>query len=161
MSDTPLNRRDFVLRLLIGGAAASQAVVLLSACQSSSAAATRPDRASKDEVEEGADPVEQQQESVEDRVVDEAETSPASDDSDASNSDTSTELDCTDTEGLSKAEIKVRESLKYTDESPKPDQFCDNCALWKPADSENSCGGCQIMAGPIHPKGWCTAWAPA
>jgi hypothetical protein len=145
---------------MIIGAAASNAALLMSACQSRSSAATRPDFTSEGESEE-ADPVEQQQESIEDRAVDEADAAPPSDDSNASSDDASTELDCTDTEALSRSEIRVRESLKYTDESPKSDQFCDNCALWKPAKSENECGGCQIMAGPIHPKGWCTAWAPA
>lgn len=68
------------------------------------------------------------------------------------------DLSCTDTSGLSQQQISVRESLKYTDSSPKPDQQCDNCNLYKEPAKEGTCGGCQTVPGPIHPKGWCSAW---
>jgi hypothetical protein len=68
------------------------------------------------------------------------------------------ELSCTDTAGLSEQQIKVRESLNYVDKSPKPEQLCENCQLYKEAPSAGECGGCQTVPGPIHPKGWCTAW---
>lgn len=67
-------------------------------------------------------------------------------------------LDCTDTSGLKDSEIKTRESLNYTDDSPKADKNCANCQLYQPAEQEGSCGGCQSVPGPIHPEGYCTAW---
>ncbi len=71
------------------------------------------------------------------------------------------DLNCEDTAGLDEAQIKTRESLNYTDESPKPDQTCDNCQLYQEPEEAGTCGGCTTVPGPIHPKGWCTAWVAA
>ena len=68
------------------------------------------------------------------------------------------ELSCNDTAGLEQQQIKVRESLNYTDSTPKPGKTCDNCQLYKPPAEQGTCGGCQTVPGPIHPKGYCTAW---
>lgn len=65
---------------------------------------------------------------------------------------------CSDVSGLSEAEIQGRESLNYVAETPNPAERCDNCALWIEPEGDSPCGGCSIMAGPIHPAGWCTAW---
>jgi len=67
-------------------------------------------------------------------------------------------LDCTDTSGLEDSQIKTRESLEYTDNSPKEDKNCANCQLFEPPEEDGSCGGCQSVPGPIHPDGYCTAW---
>lgn len=67
------------------------------------------------------------------------------------------ELNCMSTEGLEPAQISVRESLAYVDKTEKPDQDCTNCMHWKP-EGDDECGGCAIVPGPIHPKGWCTGW---
>ena len=68
---------------------------------------------------------------------------------------------CNDPEdlaALSETEIKQREALNYTDESPKPDQFCSNCQLFVEPASGKFCGGCNVLKGPVSPDGWCTAW---
>jgi hypothetical protein len=39
-------------------------------------------------------------------------------------------------------------------------QDCRNCEFWIPVEAGQSCGGCTLIAGPISPYGWCTAWAP-
>lgn len=65
---------------------------------------------------------------------------------------------CSDVSELSQAEIQGRESLNYVAETPNPEQRCDNCALWIEPRGGSPCGGCSIMAGPIHPAGWCSAW---
>ncbi len=65
---------------------------------------------------------------------------------------------CSDLSGLSQDEIQGRESLNYVAETPNPSERCDNCALWVEPEAGSPCGGCTIMAGPIHPGGWCTAW---
>lgn len=66
---------------------------------------------------------------------------------------------CNDVSGLSEAELSARTALQYVDKSPKPEE-CDACALYQPAPEASACGGCQIVKGPIHPKGYCTAFAP-
>jgi hypothetical protein len=71
------------------------------------------------------------------------------------------DLSCNDTEGLEPAQIKVRESLKYTDDSPEAGKTCDNCKLYTQPETAGSCGGCTTVPGPIHPKGWCSAWVAA
>jgi hypothetical protein len=71
------------------------------------------------------------------------------------------DLNCEDTEGLEEQQISVRESLNYTDETPKPEQTCDNCSLYTQPEQPGTCGGCTTVPGPIHPKGWCTAWVAA
>jgi hypothetical protein len=69
-------------------------------------------------------------------------------------------LTCTDTSGLSPAELTMRTQQQYSDESPHPDEkVCDNCRFWQPAPQPDTCGGCQVIKGPIHPKGYCKLWA--
>lgn len=67
------------------------------------------------------------------------------------------EFSCTDTSGLNDSQIASRTVNEYVDRTPNPAQTCDNCALFQPADP-NQCGGCSVVAGPIHPKGWCKVW---
>lgn len=62
------------------------------------------------------------------------------------------------TEGLSESEIAGRDALNYIGQTEIPEQRCDNCALWIAPEAGSPCGGCAIMAGPINPAGWCTAW---
>jgi hypothetical protein len=66
---------------------------------------------------------------------------------------------CTDVSGLSPAEVGVRTSLEYQDHSPHPDKRCDNCMQYTVAPAADQCGGCKVMKGPIHPKGYCKVWA--
>jgi hypothetical protein len=69
------------------------------------------------------------------------------------------ELTCTDTSGLSEPEKQMREQQAYTDHSPERDKLCDNCRFWTAPQQPNTCGGCQVIKGPIHPKGYCKLWA--
>ncbi|GAB5518450.1 MAG: hypothetical protein RhofKO_07010 [Rhodothermales bacterium] len=68
-------------------------------------------------------------------------------------------LTCTDTTGLAEADINMRQSVQYVDETPDPAKPCSACALYTAA-AEGQCGGCTVVKGPIHPDGWCTLWAP-
>lgn len=67
-------------------------------------------------------------------------------------------LSCTSTEGLSQAEVTMRTTLKYVDHSPDPNKTCSKCNLYVNAAKPNTCGGCQVVKGPIHPDGYCTSW---
>ncbi len=67
---------------------------------------------------------------------------------------------CADLTGLSESDIAMRESLQYVAETPNPEERCDNCQLWIEPEAGSPCGGCQIMAGPFHPGGWCISWVP-
>jgi hypothetical protein len=67
---------------------------------------------------------------------------------------------CQDVSALSDAEKTGRSALQYTDKSPQADKHCDICNFWQPASDPAQCGGCQLVKGPIHPKGYCTAFAP-
>ena len=66
---------------------------------------------------------------------------------------------CTDVSSLSAEERVAREALVYLDTSPHgAAKNCENCSLFNASQVENTCGGCQIIAGPIHPKGYCNGW---
>ncbi len=66
---------------------------------------------------------------------------------------------CSDVSGLSEADKTSRSALQYVDKSPQADKLCKNCQLFQPAPEPSQCGGCQVVKGPIHPNGYCTAWA--
>lgn len=69
---------------------------------------------------------------------------------------------CEDTTGLTEAEIGTREALEYVDESPfGAEKDCANCALYLQPEADEDCGGCSLIAGPIHPLGYCTSWVAA
>ncbi|MBO6574598.1 MAG: high-potential iron-sulfur protein [Rhodothermales bacterium] len=68
---------------------------------------------------------------------------------------------CMDTSGLTEQEIGMRDSLQYVDTTPEEGKLCSNCSLWLPAPEGATCGGCNLLKGPIHPDGYCISWAPA
>ena len=47
----------------------------------------------------------------------------------------------------------AKETVQYQ-ETPKDGAECDKCVNWVAPN------GCTIVAGDIHPKGWCVAFAP-
>ena len=65
---------------------------------------------------------------------------------------------CNDLSGLTEEEKSIRTELEYVAKSPFPDKVCDNCAVWIKPEEGKQCGGCEIMAGPVHPKRYCTSW---
>ncbi len=65
---------------------------------------------------------------------------------------------CNDLSGLTEEEKRIRTELEYVAISPFPDKVCDNCAVWIKPEEGQECGGCEIMAGPVHPKGYCVSW---
>ena len=66
---------------------------------------------------------------------------------------------CTDTSGLTDAEVTMRTTLNYVDWTPIEGKTCDNCALYVPPEGGASCGTCLTVKGPVHPKGYCDIWA--
>lgn len=69
-------------------------------------------------------------------------------------------LDCTSTAGLTPAQVTTREAQNYVDHSPNPQETCAGCRFYT-AGAANACGGCQVLAGPIHPEGYCDLFAAA
>lgn len=59
---------------------------------------------------------------------------------------------------LSPEDEKIRQALRYTDHSPDPEKLCNGCQQYLP-NPDADCGGCKLMKGPIHPAGYCTAFA--
>lgn len=66
--------------------------------------------------------------------------------------------ECPDVE-LTEDELKNRKALQYVDASLHEDKHCANCKLFKAPADDAVCGGCQVVPGPIHPKGYCIAWS--
>ena len=73
--------------------------------------------------------------------------------------------DATTCRGYDPASASVRESLRYTDVTPNPEQYCRNCRFYTvPARESDPCGTCQVIPGvsgqgPVSPGGYCTSWA--
>lgn len=65
---------------------------------------------------------------------------------------------CPEDDNLSQDIKTARAALKYVDHSPISSKTCDNCRFFTLPKSENSRGGCRVLPGPIHPKGYCTSW---
>jgi len=65
---------------------------------------------------------------------------------------------CTDDSALTESELAMKKSLKYTTHSTEPGKMCDNCKFWTPPPEGEYCGTCQLIKGPINPKGYCTSW---
>jgi hypothetical protein len=61
---------------------------------------------------------------------------------------------------LTPDELKVRATLAYVDNTPDPSKPCIKCTQYIPAPAADQCGGCKLMKGPVHPKGFCNAFAP-
>ena len=68
------------------------------------------------------------------------------------------ELSCDDASSLPPADAQTRTLLAYVDKTPIAEKYCSNCQQYKAA-AENQCGGCNLVKGPIHPKGYCKSWA--
>ncbi|MBN4056170.1 high-potential iron-sulfur protein [Rhodothermus sp. AH-315-K08] len=71
------------------------------------------------------------------------------------------ETGCNDTAGLTEQEVAMRNQLQYVDETPDAEKTCANCALYLAAEEGSSCGGCNLLKGPIAPAGYCISWAAA
>ena len=66
---------------------------------------------------------------------------------------------CDNLAGLSDGEKTARTALQYTDRSPEAAKHCKVCNYFTAASDPASCGGCTLVKGPIHPNGYCTAFA--
>jgi hypothetical protein len=73
------------------------------------------------------------------------------------------EPSCTDLSALTPAERDLRlVTLGYLEKSPDPTQTCGGCVQYGEAKADDpggaSCGRCQIVRGPISPRGRCKRW---
>jgi len=68
---------------------------------------------------------------------------------------------CTDLSNLTTGQIKVRDTFGYVDRSDDEDLVCRTCEFWQAPAAGGLCGGCTLMAGPIHPDGFCDSYSDA
>ena len=66
---------------------------------------------------------------------------------------------CGDLSALTDEERDDRQTVEYVPVTADAEKRCDNCQLWIAPENGSPCGGCDILAGPIHPRGYCTAWS--
>jgi hypothetical protein len=64
-------------------------------------------------------------------------------------------LVCDGLPGIAPADVQLRATLDYKDTSPALDRLCLDCTLYVVAPTEDACGGCKVVRGPINPKGTC------
>lgn len=67
-------------------------------------------------------------------------------------------LSCSDTSGLTPAQVTLRETQHYLDTSADPAKKCTDCNFFT-AGQAAQCGTCTVIQGPIHPDGTCNLWA--
>ena len=67
-------------------------------------------------------------------------------------------IDCPDTDNLGQEVLAQRKLLNYVDTSSIPTRTCSNCKLYTNPSSSSHCGGCQVLPGPVHPRGYCSSW---
>jgi len=65
---------------------------------------------------------------------------------------------CSDTSGLSAAEIQVRKSLQYVAQTNDASKNCANCNLYKAPIESGGCGTYTLLKGPVAAGGNCTGW---
>lgn len=54
----------------------------------------------------------------------------------------------------------LRESLNYQDPGPDPQQHCRDCGFFDAANAtQQGCGHCMIMTGPVAASAWCESWS--
>ncbi len=68
-------------------------------------------------------------------------------------------LSCGDTARLSSADVQLRETLGYTDNSSQPGKDCVRCQQFVDGLG-GACGTCKVLRGPINPSGYCKSFAP-
>lgn len=75
---------------------------------------------------------------------------------------------CTDLSTLTPAERDLRlVTLGYQDKSPDPQKVCAGCVQYGEPDPNDTvqsavtagCGRCQILRGPVSPRGRCKRWS--
>jgi len=59
---------------------------------------------------------------------------------------------------LPAGDMTARQAVNYVDESPHVDKECANCRFFKQSSAGATCGGCEVVKGPIAPGGFCNAW---
>ncbi|MDQ2865975.1 MAG: high-potential iron-sulfur protein [Candidatus Eremiobacteraeota bacterium] len=58
------------------------------------------------------------------------------------------------------AEAKGSKAQFKYQSKPHGNQRCSGCSLFLPSKLKITSGACKVVAGPISPLGWCTAYSP-
>jgi len=67
---------------------------------------------------------------------------------------------CNDVSGLNAEQQAARNALGYEDMTSQPGKTFAKCAQYVPAAKVSECGKCKVLAGPVHPNGYCRAYVP-
>jgi hypothetical protein len=66
---------------------------------------------------------------------------------------------CADTAALAPDDAKARATLGYVDATTQVDKSCSACTQFIAPPADGQCGSCKLVKGPIHPRGYCKAFA--
>jgi hypothetical protein len=68
---------------------------------------------------------------------------------------------CVDPDYLSTSDVRLRASLDFTERSPHGSQKeCAGCEFFRAVSGDaDGCGTCQIIQGPVNPRGYCDSWS--
>ncbi|HTQ05973.1 MAG TPA: high-potential iron-sulfur protein [Polyangiaceae bacterium] len=67
---------------------------------------------------------------------------------------------CNDVSGLAADQQNTRTTLGYEDTSDQPGKSCAKCSQYIAPPEMSRCGNCKVLAGTVHPNGYCRAFTP-
>jgi len=69
---------------------------------------------------------------------------------------------CIDPNLLTTSDASLRASLNFTNQSPiGPEKDCLGCTFFHAVSQDpRDCGRCEIIQGPVNPRGYCVSWSP-
>lgn len=64
-----------------------------------------------------------------------------------------------DLTGVSSDDVTARNAVSYMDRSRDKTKSCESCVQFNAPKEPSACGSCKVVKGPIHPDGYCNAYA--
>lgn len=68
-------------------------------------------------------------------------------------------LSCMDLTGLAPDDVSARNAVSYMDRSRDRSKTCETCVQFVAPKSDGTCASCKVLKGPVHPDGYCSAYA--
>jgi hypothetical protein len=68
-------------------------------------------------------------------------------------------LSCMDLTGVDPDDVAARNAVTYMDRARDKTKTCETCVQFVAPKADGACASCKVLKGPIHPDGYCSAYA--
>jgi len=68
-------------------------------------------------------------------------------------------LSCIDLTGVGADDVTARNAVTYMDRARDKTKTCESCVQYVAPTADGTCASCKVLKGPIHPDGYCSAYA--